>query len=168
MFLVRAIYIRAARAAFHHVFFKRSYIFLDTLYLQARWVGRQWRYTIRWSEAGARVSKNIVMVSSKPRQSVDAVRVSVWTRGAMGASDDIPSGHQLSSPVPVYARVSVGSSPVLGATVYLDVEVENTNGTVFVLLPSLMLDNGHGEPDITGDDGKCHKSMFIMGCTPRK
>lgn len=126
--------------------------------MQARWVGRQWRYTIRWSGAGARVSKNIVMVSSKPRQSVDAVRVSVWTGGAIsnnqGASDDIPSGHQLSSPVPVYAQVSVGSSPVLGATVYLDVEVENTNGTVFVLLPSLMLDNGHGEPDITGDDGK--------------
>merc|ERR1719350_2613397 len=93
------------------------------------------------------------MVSSKPRQSVDAVRVNVWTGGAMGASDDIPSGHQVSSPVPVYARVSVGSSPVLGATVYLDVEVENSNGTVFVLLPSLMLDNGHGEPDITGDDG---------------
>ena len=160
MFLVRAIYIRAARATFHHVFFKGLYIFLDTLYLQARWVGRQWRYTIRWSGAGARVSKNIVMVSSKPRQSVDAVRVSVWTGGAItsgqGASDDINSGHKLGSPVPVYARVSVGSSPVLGATVYLDVEVENSNGTVFVLLPSLMLDNGHGEPDITGDDGKFH------------
>ena len=162
MFLVRAIYIRAARAAFHHVFFKRSYIFLDTLYLQARWVGRQWRYTIRWSGAGARVSKNIVMVSSKPRQSVDAVRVSVWTGGAMRASDDIPNGHQLSSPVPVYARVSVGSSPVLGATVYLDIEVENSNGTVFVLLPSLMLDNGHGEPDITGDDGNTdNKSLLV-------
>ena len=111
--------------------------------MQARWVGRQWRYTIKWSGAGARVSKNIVRVTSKPRQSLEAVRVSVWT-------GPIISGHQ----VPVYTRVSVGSSPVLGATVYLDIEVENSNGTVFVLLPSLMLDNGHGEPDMTGDDGK--------------
>ena len=111
--------------------------------VQARWVGRQWRYSIKWSEAGARVSKNIVVVSSKARQSVDVVRTRVWT-----------GTRELAGPVPVYTRLSVGSSPVLGARVYLDVEVENSNGTVFVLLPSLMLDNGHGEPDITGDDGE--------------
>ena len=126
------------------MYFFRNYIFLDTL--QARWVGRQWRYTIKWSEAGARVSKNIVMVSSKPRRSVDAVRVSVWV-GDMARE-------KVMGPVPVYTRVSVGQQPVLGATVYLDIEVENSNGTVFVLLPSLMRDNGHGEPDMTGDDGK--------------
>ena len=58
-------------------------------------------------------------------------------------------------PVIIYARLTQGDSlPVLGARVYLDVEVENSNGTVFVLLPSLMLDNGHGEPDMTGDDGE--------------
>ena len=119
-------------------------------------MGRQWRYTIKWSGAGARVSKNIVMVTSKPRQSVDAVRVNVWTRGT---SDVMTHGHQITGPVPVYASVSIGSSPVLGATVYLDVEVENSNGTVFVLLPSLMLDNRHGEPDITGDDGKYCQSV---------
>ena len=126
------------------MYFFRNYIFLDTL--QARWVGRQWRYTIKWSGAGARVSKNIVMVSSKPRRSVDAVRVSVWV-GDMARE-------KVMGPVPVYTRVSVGQQPVLGATVYLDIEVENSNGTVFVLLPSLMRDNGHGEPDMTGDDGK--------------
>ena len=119
-------------------------------------MGRQWRYTIKWSGAGARVSKNIVMVTSKPRQSVDAVRVNVWTRGT---SDVMTHGHHITGPVPVYASVSIGLSPVLGATVYLDVEVENSNGTVFVLLPSLMLDNGHGEPDITGDDGNIN-SLF--------
>ena len=116
--------------------------------MQARWVGRQWTYTIKWSGAGARVSKNIVMVSSKPRRSVDAVRVSVWV-GDMA--------REMMGPVPVYTRVSVGQQPVLGATVYLDIEVENSNGTVFVLLPSLMRDNGHGEPDMTGDDGKSGK-----------
>ena len=41
----------------------------------------------------------------------------------------------------------------MNATVYLDVEVENTNGTIFVLLPVQMVDNGHGEPDMMGDDG---------------
>ena len=127
------------------MYFFRYYIFLDTL--QARWVGRQWRYIIKWSGAGARVSKNIVVVSSKPRRSVDAVRVSVWA-GDMA---------MVRGPVPVYTRVSVGQQPVLGATVYLDIEVENSNGTVFVLLPSLMRDNGHGEPDMTGDDG-----MFLL------
>ena len=89
------------------------------------------------------MSKNIVVVSSKARQSVDVVRTRVWT-----------GTRELAGPVPVYTRLSVGSSPVLGARVYLDVEVENSNGTVFVLLPSLMLDNGHGEPDMTGDDGE--------------
>ena len=59
----------------------------------------------------------------------------------------------LSSPVSVFTRVTVGDSPVLNASVYLDVEVENSNGTVFVLLPTLMVDNGHGEPDMTGHDG---------------
>ena len=34
------------------------------------------------------------------------------------------------------------------------VQVENSNGTVFVLLPEVMVDNGHGEPDMTGNDGK--------------
>ena len=127
------------------MYFLRNYIFLDTCILQARWVGRQWRYSIKWSGAGARVSKNIVRVSSKPRKSVDAVRVSVW----LGDK----AREEVRGPVPVYTRVSVGQQPVLGATVYLDIEVENSNGTVFVLLPSLMRDNGYGEPDMTGDDG---------------
>ena len=94
------------------------------------------------------MSKNIVVVSSKARQSVDVVRTRVWT-----------GERELAGPVPVYTRLSVGSSPVLGARVYLDVEVENSNGTVFVLLPSLMLDNGHGEPDMTGDDGESFKPI---------
>ena len=136
-------------------------------------MGRQWRYRIQWSEAAPRVTKNIVTVTSKPRtgDTGGVVGVAVWTHPRTAHAQ----------PVAVFARVSLGSSPVLGATVYLDVEVmwnifvstiiflfdqifsglitfcvqvENSNGTVFVLLPEVMVDNGHGEPDMTGNDGK--------------
>ena len=83
--------------------------------LQARWVGRQWRYRIQWSEAAPRVTKNIVTVTSKPRtrDTGGVVGVAVWTHPRTAHAQ----------PVAVFARVSLGSSPVLGATVYLDVEV---------------------------------------------
>ena len=145
--------------------------------MQARWVGRQWRYRIQWSEAAPRVTKNIVTVTSKPRtrDTGGVVGVAVWTHPRTAHAQDTRQ------PVAVFARVSLGSSPVLGAPVYLDVEVmriifaltiifcftkyfsgflifcvqvENSNGTVFVLLPEVMVDNGHGEPDMTGNDGK--------------
>ena len=49
-----------------------------------------------------------------------------------------------SQPVAVFARVHLGSSPVINASVLLDVEVENENGTIFALLPISMQDNGRG------------------------
>ena len=87
--------------------------------LQARWVGRQWRYRIQWSEAAPRVTKNIVTVTSKPRtrDTGGVVGVAVWTHPRTAHAQDTRQ------PVAVFARVSLGSSPVLGATVYLDVEV---------------------------------------------
>ena len=49
-----------------------------------------------------------------------------------------------SEPVAVFAEVHLGSSPVINASVLLDVEVENENGTIFALLPISMQDNGRG------------------------
>ena len=91
--------------------------------LQARWVGRQWRYRIQWSEAAPRVTKNIVTVTSKPRtrDTGGVVGVAVWTHPRTTHAQDARQ------PVAVFARVSLGSSPVLGATVYLDVEVSNVD-----------------------------------------
>merc|ERR1719232_625794 len=122
-----------------------NYVGEEPPFGNAQKVGRQWRYSIKWSQNGAGVTKNIVSVTSKPRSRDNGavVNVHVWTSHV--------SRHV--SPVKVFAKVSIGSSPVLNATVYLDVEVENSNGTIFVLLPSLMVDDGHGEADMTGQDG---------------
>ena len=53
-------------------------------------------------------------------------------------------GSDVSQPLAVFAEVHLGSSPVINASVLLDVEVENENGTIFALLPIIMQDNGRG------------------------
>ena len=53
----------------------------------------------------------------------------------------------------MFASVELAAVPVMNATVKLEVEVENNNGTVFLLLPALMKDDGLAEPDLTANDG---------------
>ena len=53
----------------------------------------------------------------------------------------------------MFASVELAAVPVMNATVKLEVEVENNNGTVFLLLPALMKDDGLAEPDLTASDG---------------
>ena len=77
-------------------------------------------------------------VSSKPRTRDEnqLVRINSWT------SHD--QGIDVSQPLAVFTQVHLGSSPVINASVLLDVEVENENGTIFALLPIIMQDNGRG------------------------
>ena len=77
-------------------------------------------------------------VTSKPRTRDEnqLVRIDSWT------SHD--RGIDVSQPLAVFAQVHLGSSPVINASVLLDVEVENENGTIFALLPIIMQDNGRG------------------------
>ena len=55
--------------------------------------------------------------------------------------------------VRVFTSVELAAVPVMNATVKLEVEVENSNGTVYLLLPVLMKDDGLAEPDLTANDG---------------
>ena len=82
------------------------------------------------------MTKNIVTVTSKPRtrDTGGVVGVAVWTHPRTAHAQDTRQ------PVAVFARVSLGSSPVLGATVYLDVEVINTN---FFVWPNIFLVNSY-------------------------
>ena len=89
--------------------------------------------------AGSRVSKNIVSVVSRPRSMVST---RVWSHGFRSEQQ-----------VTVFTSVSLGSSPVLNCTVMMDVELENSNGTVFMLLPTLMSDQGGGGSDMVAHDG---------------
>ena len=108
------------------------------LLLQPDLLGRKWFYSIKWSQTGSRTRKSIVTVSSKPRTRDEnqLVRINSWT------SHD--RGIDVSQPLAVFAQVHLGSSPVINASVLLDVEVENENGTIFALLPIIMQDNGRG------------------------
>ena len=109
--------------------------------LQPDQLGRKWRYSIKWSQTGtSRSRKSLVTVTSKPRSRVESQLVSanVWTVPA----DGFPLQQRV--PVAVFAQVQLGSSPVINASVFLDVEVENENGTTFALLPISMRDNGRG------------------------
>ena len=55
--------------------------------------------------------------------------------------------------VRAFASVKLATAPVINATVSLEVEVEDSNGTVYVLLPVRMKDDGLAEPDMTAYDG---------------
>ena len=105
---------------------------------QPNQLGRKWYYSIKWSQTGSQTRKTIVTVNSKPRTQDEhqLVRVNSWT-----THDQVIGG---SEPVAVFAKVHLGSSPVINASVLLDVEVENENGTIFALLQISMQDNGRG------------------------
>ena len=70
------------------------------------------------------------------------MRVNVWTSPVLEGEE-----------VRVFASVKLATVPVINATVTLNVEVENSNGTVYILLPVNMKDDGLAEPDMTAYDG---------------
>ena len=107
-------------------------------FFQPNQLGRKWYYSIKWSQTGSQTRKTIVTVNSKPRTQDEhqLVWVNSWT-----THDRVID---VSEPVAVFAQVHLGSSPVINASVLLDVEVENENGTIFALLPISMQDNGRG------------------------
>ena len=79
-----------------------------------------------------------MIVTSKPRvtDKEQLVNVKVWTR-----HEESWNGSQ---PLAVFAEVNIGHSPVINASLYLHVDVENDNGTIFSMLPVQMMDNGSG------------------------
>ena len=62
------------------------------------------------------------------------MRVTSWTSHDQG----------FALPVAVFAEVYLGIAPVVNASVMLEVEVEDENGTIFALLPLSMQDDGRG------------------------
>ena len=98
-----------------------------------------WQYTIDWISggigSGGTLSKNVVVVSSKPRsrRESDLILVDAWTSevdGKNGTSD-----------ISAFVRVTRGGMPVLGARVRMEVDKVDEGTTVFV---AEMLDDGFG------------------------
>ena len=92
-----------------------------------------WQYTIDWIPGGA-FSKNVVVVTSKPRSRTesDLLLVDAWTSEVDGKNG---------SDVSAFVRVTRGGMPVLGARVRMEVGKVDEGTTVFV---ADMLDDGFG------------------------
>ena len=97
-----------------------------------------WQYTIDWIPggigSGGTFSKNVVVVSSKPRSrsESDLILVDAWTSEVDGKNG---------SDVSAFVRVTRGGMPVLGARVRMEVGKVDEGTTVFV---ADMLDDGFG------------------------
>ena len=97
-----------------------------------------WQYTIDWIPggvgSGGALSKNVVVVTSKPRSRTesDLLLVDAWTSEVDGKNG---------SDVSAFVRVTRGGMPVLGARVRMEVGKVDDGTTVFV---ADMLDDGFG------------------------
>ena len=109
-------------------------------------LGKPWSYSIQWSDTRLRslARKSLVVVTSRPRSRKEADLVTV----------ELATSDQTSLPLSVVARVAVGGRPVINATVMLEVEVRNENGTTFPLPLLALLDDGRGVPDLVAGDGQ--------------
>ena len=132
--------------------------------LQPHQIGTTWQYTIDWIPSdtgnGGTLSKNVVVVSSKPRSrsESDLIVVDAWTSEANGWNR---------SEVSVFVQVTRGGMPVLGARVRMEVTSAEKGTTLFV---ADMLDDGFGGelgPKMTGRAGRpilCSDMSYI--CQP--
>ena len=108
------------------------------LHLQPHQIGMTWQYTIDWIPggvgSGGALSKNVVVVTSKPRSRTesDLLLVDAWTSEVDGKNG---------SDVSAFVRVTRGGMPVLGARVRMEVGKVDDGTTVFV---ADMLDDGFG------------------------
>ena len=109
---------------------------------QARTLGRVWRYTVEWWRARQN-GRAIVRVESGPRARERVVACRVWSAR---------TGARTAATV-LLASLTQGGSPVLGASLELRAELETENGTVAVLLPARMVDDGAADPDTLGGNG---------------
>ena len=107
---------------------------------------REWRYTIQWFEHRGHTRKSVVRVTSRNKpEREDNLALNSWTRRSKTIH-----GYR---PVEIFAELSKGSSPVLGAEVYATVEMENDNGTIVTLSRVELDDSGLGDVDMQQGDG---------------
>ena len=109
--------------------------------MQPHQIGMTWQYTIDWipggiGSGGGTFSKNVVVVSSKPRSrsESDLILVDAWTSELDGENDS-------SDAVSAFVRVTRGGMPVLGARVRMEVGRVDEGTTILV---ADMLDDGYG------------------------
>ena len=128
-----------------------------------------WQYTIEWhqprdatsdaeaSKRDAVTRKNIVTVTSKPRSQMESslITVATWTSASVTAmlnkSDDANATSTSSAllvgdfrPLSIFAQVSKGGNPIVGARVMMTLEIELGNGSSVVLAPVQLHDDGYG------------------------
>ena len=145
--------------------FFQPFVFL----FQPHQIGMTWQYTIEWhqsrdasdiasdivksSDTTKSNRKNIVTVTSKPRSQMESslITVTTWTSNSIVNTTrlesinnaTLPDG-DLEQPLSVFAQVLRGGSPILGARVMLTVEIELGNGSVVLLSPVQLSDDGFG------------------------
>merc|ERR1719330_419858 len=104
-----------------------------------------WKYTVHWFHHKGEPRKSLIKVTSNSGSNFeDEIFVKVWT------SDPAADGFK---PIAVFAEIKKGNSPMIGALVVVDIEVENENGSLVTLSSLELGDNGLGEPDLMARDG---------------
>jgi hypothetical protein len=108
--------------------------------------------------------KNIVTVTSKPRSQMESslITISTWTSSSSNSTMMMTNSSSSSrmevdnstmkvvedeeeyQPLAVFVQVLRGGSPILGARVMMNVEVELGNGSVVALAPVQLSDDGFG------------------------
>jgi hypothetical protein len=106
--------------------------------------------------------KNIVTVTSKPRSQMESslITISTWTSSSSNSmmmmtnsssrmevdnsTMKVVDDEEEYQPLAVFVQVLRGGSPILGARVMMNVEVELGNGSVVALAPVQLSDDGFG------------------------
>jgi len=106
--------------------------------------------------------KNIVTVTSKPRSQMESslITISTWTSSSSNSmmmmtnsssrmevdnsTMKVVEDEEEYQPLAVFVQVLRGGSPILGARVMMNVEVELGNGSVVALAPVQLSDDGFG------------------------
>ena len=105
-----------------------------------------WKYKIVWFNQHGDTRKSIVRVTSRSEPSGEnALTLNSWVKRRQAFN-----GY---NPVEVFAKLSRGNSPVVAASVYATIEVENENGSLITLSRLILRDDGLGDSDLQTGDG---------------
>ncbi|CAL4095473.1 unnamed protein product, partial [Meganyctiphanes norvegica] len=120
-----------------------------------------WTYTV---ENRADSHQGLYIQVTSRRNTTEGLKVSLWTNtGSMPINASDPR-----TPTIIYASIHESNSPVINAKVIARVQRLGTNATGHNFEPIYveLLDNGIGDPDITGNDGVYSRYLPTLGGTP--
>ena len=107
-----------------------------------------WSYSLERLPSETMMNSHIVTVLSYPRDPKETINVRFWTN-----LDEHAVSLSASTPVIMYAEVTVNYAPVVDASVIVELQAINQSGYLTPLIYIPLLDNGNGDPDLFSQDG---------------